>query len=148
MFYLQRSSNRNTVVYTVQFDQEGSLRPDPIKTFWRRFAEEGQTRGLKFIERVFAYGLISRLNSDQKSWSVTFAALSDLPMQLRQSGPNDAALWASINNHDYKLIYGYLDLDETGLITRVVQLRLYTFDPVSEKHVTHLISVSGGDLRE
>jgi len=136
------------VVYTAQFDQSGGLKSDPIKAFWRRFAEEGQTRKLKFIEQVFAYGVKSRLNSDKKSWSVTFAALSDLPLQLRQSGPNDAALWATINNREYKLIYGYLDLDETGLITRVVQLRLYTFDPVSEKHVTHLISVSGGDLRE
>lgn len=148
VFYIQRSSNRNTVVYTAQFDVDGTLQPVPIKAYWRRYAEQGQTRTLKFVERVFAYGIKSQPNTGGRTWSVAFAALSDLPLELRQSGPNSTSLWATINNRDYKLIYGYLDLDESGLFTRVVQLRLFSFDPASKKYVTHLISVSGGDIHE
>lgn len=148
VFYIQRSSNRNTVVYTAQFSADGRLNGDPVKAFWRRYAEQGQTRALKLVERVFAYGIKSRQYSDSETWSVAFAALSNLPVELRQFGPNDASLWASINNRDYKLIYGFLDLDEGGLFTRVVQLRLFTFDPATKNYVTHFISVSGGDIRE
>ncbi|WP_175556918.1 DUF4833 domain-containing protein [Shimia gijangensis] len=148
VFYLQRSMNRNTVVYTTQYDPKGALKKVPIKAYWRRYAEQGQTRALKWIERKFAYGVKSRQNQNDKIWAVRFAALSNLPLELRHTGPNSAALWARINNRDYRLIYGYLDLDESGLITRVVQLRLVTFDPTLNKYVTHLISVSDGDIRE
>lgn len=148
VFFIQRSMNPNTVVYTARFDASGNLGHNPVQAYWRRYAEHGQTRALKLFERAFAYGVKTHANSDDKNWTVRFAALSDLSAELRQSGPNQAALWAHINNREYKLIYGYLDLDESGLFTRVIRLRLYTFDPSSNKYVTHLISVSGGDIRE
>lgn len=148
VFYVQRTTNRNTIVYTAQFDENGNLRSQPVHVYWRRFAEQGQPRALKWIERVFAFGVRTRRNKNDDHWTLTFAALKKVPLELRQSGPNQAALWAHINNLDYKLVYGFLDLDESGLITRVVRLRLYTFDPRTEKYVTHIISVSGGEFRE
>ncbi len=148
VFYIQRSMNRNTVVYAAQFDAAGNLLRNPIRSYWRRYEEQNQTKPLKLVERLFAYGVKARPNRDKQSWKVTFAPLSALTVQMRQSEPFQSALWARINNRDYKLIYGFLDLDDGGLFPRVVQLRLYTYDPVSENYVTHLISVSGGDFQE
>lgn len=148
VFYIQRSMNRNTVVYAARFDSAGALASPPIHAYWRRYGEQGQTKPLKTMERLIAYGVKSRRSDTPDIYKVTFAALSDLKAELRQSGPFQAALWASINGRDYKLVYGFLDLDTSGLITRVARLRLYTYDPVSENYVTHIISVSGGDISE
>ena len=111
VFYLQRSMNRNTVVYSARFDDAGNLKSDPLRAYWRRYEEQNQTKPLKMVERMFAYGIKTRANRGEDSWTVSFAALSLLKAELRQSGPFQAALWASINNQDYKLIYGFLDLD-------------------------------------
>ncbi len=149
VFYLQRDMNRNTIVYTAHFGADGMLKSPPINAYWRRFAEEGQTKPLKTVEKLLAYGVKARKNHAGKdSWNVDFVALSALKAELRQSGPFRADLWASINNREYKLIYGFLDLDRSGFITKVERLHLYTFDPVTEKYVTHIINVSGGDIRE
>lgn len=150
VFYLQRTMNRNTIVYASRYDADGNLHPKkPIEVYWRRFEEQNQKRALKFIEHLLAYGVRTRRNREENGWSITFAGLpKTLSAQLRQSGPFQSALWARINNREYKLISGFLDLDDSGFITRVVQLRLYTFDPVSENYVTHLIKVSGGDIHE
>lgn len=149
VFFLQRSMNRNTVVYGARYEADGRLSRRPVRAYWRRYEEQSQTKPLKLVERLFAYGVKARPGAgDKADWKVTFAALSGLVAELRQSGPFQSALWARINNRDYKLIYGFLDLDDSGLVPRVVQLRLYTYDPVSENHVTHLISVSGGDIQK
>ncbi|WP_372885694.1 DUF4833 domain-containing protein [Shimia sp.] len=148
VFFLQRSMNRNTVVYAARYDAEGRLARRPVAAYWRRYEEQNQAKPLKLVERMFAYGVKTRAVNGGERWQVTFAPLSALTVEMRQTGPFQSALWARINNRDYKLIYGFLDLDGGGLVPRVVQLRLYTYDPVSENHVTHLISVSGGDIQE
>ena len=147
VFFIQRSMNPNTVVYTARFDKDGALaRTSPMAAYWRRYAEHGQKRKLKLVERLFAYGISTRKAKTAAHWTAHFAALPDLSPELRQDGPFRAALWAEIKDRPYRLIYGYLDLDETGLIPKVVRLRLFTFDPQKDAYVTHMISVSGGDI--
>ncbi|WP_299355617.1 DUF4833 domain-containing protein, partial [uncultured Shimia sp.] len=96
--------NRNTVVYTAQFDSSGNLKSDPIHAYWRRFAEQGQTKPLKMVERLFAYGVKTSENRAQNFWDVRFAALAELRAEMRQSGPFKADLWATINDQNYRLV--------------------------------------------
>jgi hypothetical protein len=147
VFYIQRSMNPNTVVYQARYSQDGKLLPKvPLRAYWRRYAEEGQKRDLFVYERVFAYGISARRKREAGRWSARFAALPDLPAELRQEGPNDAALWSRIEGRDYRLIYGFLDLDESGMIPKVERLRLVTHDKDAGQFVTHMISVSGGEI--
>ncbi len=149
VFYIQRSMNPNTVVYRARYDEAGQLIPNrPLSAYWRRYAEEGQTRKLKVVERLFAYGISARKLQSGEGFAARFAALPKLAPELRQEGPFKSALWADIQGQEYRLIYGYLDLDESGLIAKVVRLRLFTFDPKKDAYVTHMISVSGGDIRQ
>ena len=58
VFYLQRTGNANTVVYTVNQLEDGTIDPkDPVNIFWRHFASDGGTRELRFFERNFAFGV-------------------------------------------------------------------------------------------
>ncbi len=148
MFFIQRSMNRNTVVYRARYGEDGKILSNrPLSAYWRRYAEQGQTRKLKVVEKLFAYGISARKSQTEQGWIARFAALSNLAPVLRQEAPFKAALWAQINGREYRMIYGYLDLDETGMVPKVVRLRLFTFDPKKDAYVTHMISVSGGDIQ-
>ena len=56
IFYLQRSENRNTVVYTALFDPGGTLRADrPAQVYWRRYNTTGERKVLKAAKETEAY---------------------------------------------------------------------------------------------
>lgn len=149
VFYVQRSMNSNTVVYKVNFASDGTLSSNrPMSAYWRRFNTTGAVKSLSFLEKSFAYGVSTHPNVDGKTHSVKFAALPKLSVTLRQSDKHKAALWANINNQEYRMISAFLDLDESGLFPKVVRLRLYTSEPNTGLFVTHLVSVSGGDIRK
>lgn len=149
VFFLQRNMNANTVVYAAQFDAEGKLHPDvPVSVYWRRYADQGQIMPLRWYERIFGFGMRVSPTSNAAVSSAVFNALKSHKLELRQSGPFQAGLWTRQNNRDYRLIYGYLDVDQTGLLPKVTRLRLYTNDPQTGLYVTHVIAVSGGAFNE
>jgi len=58
LFYIQRSSNANTIVYDAQLGAKGRFNPDkPVVVYWLRYAEQGQRQELSWIQRTLAYGL-------------------------------------------------------------------------------------------
>ncbi|GAA6180484.1 hypothetical protein NBRC116594_19220 [Shimia sp. NS0008-38b] len=149
LFFLQRTLNANTVVYTARFDAEGNLdAKQPIAIYWRRFADQGQTMPLRWYERMFGFGVRVSNGAVSNRHSLTFNALKRHQLELRQTGPFSAALFTRQNNRDYQLIYAYLDVDESGLFPKVTGLRLYTSDPQTGLYVTHTIAVSGGAYKE
>lgn len=58
LFYVQRSSNSNTVMYDVNLLSDKTINSeDPVNVYWIRYAENGQKKKLNYIERVLAYGV-------------------------------------------------------------------------------------------
>jgi len=58
LFYVQRSSNANTVMYDVNLLADKTINAeDPVNVYWIRYAENGQRKKLNYIERVLAYGV-------------------------------------------------------------------------------------------
>ncbi|WP_299422884.1 DUF4833 domain-containing protein [uncultured Shimia sp.] len=149
LFFLQRTINANTVVYTAHFDAAGNLDTEtPVAVYWRRFQDQGQVMPLRWYERAFGFGVRLRTTDTPNALRLTFNGLKSHPLELRQTAPFTAAFFARINNRDYRLIYAYLDVDESGLFPKVTRLRLYTNDPLTGLYVTHTIAVSGGAYTE
>ncbi len=149
LFFVQRTSNANTIVYAAQFDANGELnKRRPVIAYWRRYAEQGQTMPLRWYERVFGFGVRARRNPKGDGYFVSFNAMRNHTVELRQSGPFEASLWTRYNNRDFELVYGYLDLDEKSLLPKVDRLRLYTTTKGTRGYFTHLIAVSGGEYQE
>ena len=122
VLYLQRSTNRNTVVYAANFDPAGMLDPrDPVGVYWRRYEEQGQTRALTLLERQIAYGVRARLGPEPGSFRVNFRAVPGLEMTLRQSAPFQAALYAVQGDVSLRLVYGHIEAID-GLIPQVVEV--------------------------
>lgn len=116
VFYIQRSMNKNTVVYQAQLDENGKLAAKaPLKAFWRRFAGRGNKRGLKFFERKMAYG-VSTSKKAPGQYSVKFAAYSKRHPILKLDKNGHPMLYERIGKREYKLIFAYVHLRSGGPI--------------------------------
>jgi phosphatidylglycerophosphate synthase len=61
LFYLQRTTNTNTIVCELNVNNRGQLDTEsPVNVFWIRFPEGGIRKELNYIQRTFAYGIKSK----------------------------------------------------------------------------------------
>jgi hypothetical protein len=64
LFYLQRTANTNTVVYETNFKSNGQIdEKNPVRVYWIRYPEGGMKKDLSYIQRVFAYGIKTEMQS-------------------------------------------------------------------------------------
>lgn len=96
MFYLQRTSNSNTIVYELNYKNGALDQDDPIHVFWIRYGEEGQKEELNFIQRKFAYGLKANFISKDK-FKLNFVSYKKYAMYLMKGADNKYNVYANIN---------------------------------------------------
>ncbi len=62
LFYLQRSSNTNTIVCELNGNNDKVDESKPVNTLWLRYGDDpkGPRKDLNFIQRTFAYGMKSK----------------------------------------------------------------------------------------
>lgn len=87
LFYLQRTSNTNTIVCELNHKNGVPDPEEPVHVFWIRYGENGQKEELNFIQRKFAYGIKSELISKDK-YELNFVSYKKFPMYLMK-GPNN-----------------------------------------------------------
>ena len=147
IFYLQRSMNSNTVVYRVNFDAAGNINPrDPADVYWRRYNTDGVVKPLKRIEHI-AFGVRSKARSTPGEYTVTLRRLPQLPMLLRQTGPGQAELLATIGGKTVRAVYAYVTLEGRGLNQRVASFSVHGIDPASGRAVSETFAVKGGAIK-
>ena len=76
LFYLQRTGNSNTVVYVVARTAVDKIdSQNPIRVYWRRFADAGEVKDLNFLERTLAYGVEHQaVDGDRERYLTHFVA--------------------------------------------------------------------------
>jgi hypothetical protein len=130
LFYIQHSSSANTVVYTARVDPNGQIDHDqPIEVYWRHFADDGGRASLSFIERIFGYGV--HVEPQAKNANAVTAYIVGYPQRaIRVDIGSDGKPRASIDmaNHQAKLIYVYLDVDEQHLIPSILRADIFGLD--------------------
>jgi hypothetical protein len=96
LFYLQRTSNTNTIVYELNY-KKGKLDEDnPVHVFWIRYAEKGQRAELSWIQRVFAYGVKIKQLPDS-SYRVRLTSYAGYSMFLKKGTDKKYRMYAPIN---------------------------------------------------
>ncbi|MDP9961847.1 DUF4833 domain-containing protein [Chryseobacterium lathyri] len=112
MFYLQRTSNTNTIVYSLNYDEEKKLKKsEPIKVYWIRYTEPGSPiKKLNFIEKKFAYGIKAR-DTGNDTWSLSMVAYDKLSIKLRKGIAGGYSAFVTINNRDYIFQKAYIKID-------------------------------------
>lgn len=148
LFFIQRSTNPNTVVYTGRFDENGNLNPrKPARVYWRRYNTTGERMALRPFERRFAFGMRVRPQAVPGEWLVNAVVAPMFPMRLRQVGPFRAEVTTSIGGHSARPTYAFITVDETGFLPRVTEVSLHGNDPITGGAVSEYFRVTGGTFK-
>lgn len=133
LFYIQRSTNENTIVYTLNSGTDGA--PDkehPVHVFWRRYQEDGRRADLDWIQRTFAYGIRSK--ALENAYELRCVAYNKVPIHLypaARSGDRPLVL-VTVNGHTLRLERIYLQIDGGAFWTPNVTFIEFTGrDPVT-----------------
>lgn len=146
VFYLQRSANPNTVVYAVRLSQDGGLdASQPISAFWRRYNAQGQVQDLSMLERRLAYGVTAKPRGDGR-YDVRFRAVPRLDFVLEPGRQGDAVLTFAPQGEPIEVSHGFVELDESGLVPEVTELRVYGKRRGDGQPVEVVYGVSGGTV--
>ena len=137
LFYIQRSSNANTVVYDANLLPNKTLNPkDPVYTYWIRYGEKGQKEELTTIQRTLAYGLYTNpIASEPNTFEGYFLAYRKRKFVVKLDAKGNPFALFPINNKLQILKRVYVSVDETHFMPGVYYIELFGKDPVSGKDV-------------
>jgi len=122
LFYVQRSSNANTVVYVARPDH-----PDaPVAAYWRLFNTDGHARELNLAERLLVYGVGVHATGSALRFNVR--ALPERELTLAPDANGRPAAWTRFAGRPVRLVYVYVQVDEHGLVPSVPWLDLFGVD--------------------
>lgn len=96
LFYLQRTSNSNTLIYELNYKNSVLNAEEPIHVYWMKYNEQGQKAELNFLQRKFAYGIKSTLISKDQ-YKLHLVSYKDYPMYLLKGANNKYCVYATIN---------------------------------------------------
>ncbi|WP_440132903.1 DUF4833 domain-containing protein [Chitinophaga sancti] len=111
LFYIQRTSNSNTIVYDLNI-VDGKLDvDDPVNVYWIRYADGGEKKALNYIQRKFAYGIrVKDLGQGKYELHSVAYAKKDLYL-MKPSGQSDYHVYAKIGNSMAVLDRIYIEID-------------------------------------
>ena len=147
LFYIQRSLNRNTVVYVARRGPTGEFASKkPIDVFWRRFASDGKRRKLSYIERSMAFGVdVEKSNKAIKANLVSYPTKKGV---LTIDSANKPAIIAMMGSHKVRLIYGFIKLKGKDLIPKIVYVDVVGQDVQSGKYIRRRVYSKKSDRPE
>lgn len=87
MFYVQRTHNKNTIVYELNYNKDSTLNEsEPVKIYWIRYSDHGEIAPLSFIQRKYAYGLEAELTDPvKKTYKLQFVSYKKRTIYLMRS---------------------------------------------------------------
>ncbi len=91
MFYLQRTVDRNTVIYELNYEASGELNVKrPLKIYWIDFENGARISPLTFIQSKFAYGIESEMiDETKKIFQIHLVSYKKIKFYLKPTGKNN-----------------------------------------------------------
>jgi len=135
LFYLQRTSNTNTIVYDLKFENGVLNTDEPVNVSWIRYAERGQREGLSFIQRKFAYGIRVKPVAKDK-YQLQSVAYKKLVMMLQKGSEGLYHVYVTINHRTSVLSRIFIKINGgTFWSPNIEYIELKGIDPATGKEV-------------
>ncbi|MDF5689509.1 DUF4833 domain-containing protein [Aquirufa aurantiipilula] len=138
LFYIQRSSNTNVVVYDANLTASKALNAkNPVHTYWIRYAEKGQQEELSSIQKTLAYGLYTNriISETEPSYEGYFLAYRKRKFVVKLDPKGSPIALFPINGRLQVLKRVFVSVDESKFMPSVNYIELFGKDPVSGKDV-------------
>jgi len=132
LFYIQRTSNINTIVYDLNMAADGTLNiGEPVNAYWVRYAEDGSKKKLNYIQKKFAYGLKAKSIGNNK-YELRSVAYDKHPLYLAGTGGGNYQVYTKIKDEMAVLKRIYLKIEGgTFWVPNVVYVELKGVNPVT-----------------
>ena len=137
LFYIQRSSNTNTVIYDANLLANKSLNAkDPVHTYWIRYAEKGEKEELSTIQRTLAYGLYTdAIKAEPNTYEGYFLAYRKRKFVVKLDPRGSPIALFPINGKLQILKRVFVSVDESHMMPSVNYIELFATDPITGKDV-------------
>jgi len=134
LFYLQRSHNKNTIIYDINTLPDGSLDKDnPIKIYWIRYEEDGRKAELSYIQKK-AFGIQHKLVDKAKgSIVLQFNKFKNRDIFLFKSSSGKYQAYMKINNELAEFTSAYLNTVNNSLGIPIT-VKYIEFNGISSKN--------------
>jgi len=109
---------------------------NPVHVYWIKYNERGQKEELNFIQRKFAYGLVTK-PLDNGKFDVRFVSYKKYPLSLmRSASDNKYHMYATIDKKQVILNRIFLKIEGgTFWVPNVVYVEVKGIDPVTGKEI-------------
>lgn len=141
LFYIQRSTNSNTIVYAARVTPAGRFEGEsPVQAYWRRFNTTGERKALNYIEENFAFGIVtSKLPDNDNQIEVHLTSLPSRRATVRINTRKQVIATIKMGVYDVRLLYAYIAVDESSILPWVHYVDVFGVDLKSGKYVRERI---------
>lgn len=137
LFYIQRSSNINTIVYDANLGADKKLDPkNPVHTYWVMYNDGGKKQELTGIQRSLAYGLHTKATiGESGSYDGYFFAYRKRKFVVKMNSKGEPIALFPINGKMQILKKIFVKVDESGMMPSVIFVELWGHDVTTDKEV-------------
>ncbi|WP_315823934.1 DUF4833 domain-containing protein [Paraflavitalea speifideaquila] len=148
LFYLQRTSNHNTIVYELNYKNGKLDMRNPVHPFWIRYTEQSQRAELNFIQRVFAYGVKIKQLPDS-SYRVKLVSYAGYSMYLKKGTDGKYRIYAPINGQLMVLNRIFVKITGGSMWSPDIEyFEVSGFDPATGHPVAERRKVLSSEIKE
>jgi hypothetical protein len=138
LFYVQRDPNINTLIYDVNMDKRTG-KPDednPVHAYWIRYSDKGQKEELSYIQRKFAYGLVTKpLGNDR--YDIRFVSYKKFPLTLMKAADGKYHIFATVSQKQMMLNKVFIKIEGGSFwLPNIIFVEMKGTDPVTGKEIT------------
>ena len=138
LFYVQRDPNINTLIYDINIDKStGKPNTDnPVHAYWIRYNDKGQKEELNYIQRKFAYGLVSKpIGND--SYDIRFVSYKKFPLTLMKAADGKYHIFATVSQKQMMLNKVFIKIEGGSFwLPNIIFVEMKGTDPVTGKEIT------------
>ena len=130
MFYIQKNTNPNTVVYALKLAANGKINPEePIEVFWRRYQEDGARKKLGWLEKTFAFDFkVRTVQSKENTYVFSLIAMKSKNIYVTQTKTGKPNVFMKIAGKTARLERIYVMVDDSKKIQSVNSMELFGRD--------------------
>jgi len=139
LFYLQRTHNKNTIIYELNISSDGKLnKQEPVRPYWIRFEEGGKRMELTYIQKELAYGVNAEIKDQKKgSYALKLVSFKSRYIYLQKHLPdNKYRAYIMINSKVSELQSIFVNtVERTVGFPEVKSIELFGVDLKTNKEV-------------
>ncbi len=144
LFYVQRSLNKNTIIYQLNLNDKNELNEaEPIKIFWKNYATNGTVEPLNYVQKKYAYGIESFLSDKEKKiYTFHFVSYKKQLLYLAKTSDKKYHVFSYFGSKLIVVQRVYVQINGGSFWTpRVKYIEVSGTDPVKNEPVTEKIVI-------